>query len=396
MAFIRRTLMRRDQELVDFEIAPAESKARVVDASPEGDDLLACLWPAEKSRDETIRKLVEARTISSLREDKENILAALGAKSSAELALKGHGSSLSDQFWYRAPDSTERWEDINFFENEWDTDFGEAVMSGDYARLASCSPDVPDVTTPGHASKTWERNDDGIFLVKAANKPDGADLMGAKLASEMCALLFGEGGGVPLDIVERYGRPCSTSPLMLAADEELANGHRILDMAGMRNNRFEGNLDAETCNTRIKAYEAIGVAGASAHVAKMACCSCLTLLADFHEGNFGAIRKVGSDAWRPAPIFDYDGSFGFPFKERQIPELCANPTLTMLLCAQMFSYLEPSWDWSWYDPQALVGFEERFVEAYAPYRSLPSNFGELVAFLFAMQRDNVDRIASGE
>ena len=393
---IRRTLMQRDQELVDFEFDLATGEARVLDASTEGDELLAYLWPVEIDRDKALGNLVKARAISPLRKDKGEILAAQGAKSGAELALRGHGSSLSDQYWYRAPGQTERWKDVNFFENEWDPGFGQAVLSGDYARLATCSPDVPDATTPGHALKTWERNGDGTFLVKTANKPDGSDLMGAKLASEMCALLFGEGRYVPLDIVERCGRPCSIGPLMLAADEELANGSRLCAMAGIQEGYKEGGgVSEEICNARIGAYEAIGISDASAHVARMACFSCLTLLADFHEGNFGAIRKVGTDAWRPAPIFDYDGAFGFPFGEHQIPDLCARPALTVLYCAQTFSFLDPSWDWSWYDARALTGFEERFAEAYAPYRNLPSNFAELVTHLFVEQRNYVNEVASG-
>ena len=133
---------------------------------------------------------------------------------------------------------------------------------------------------------------------------------------------------------------------------------------------------------------------ASAHVAKMACCSCLTLLADFHSGNFGVIRNLDTGARRPAPFFDYDGAFGFPPNARAFSSLCKQPMLAMLMCARQFSFLDPSWDWSWYDPEALEGFEDRIVDAYAPYRNLPSNFSELLAHLFDTQRTYVNRVAS--
>lgn len=167
-------------------------------------------------------------------------------------------------------------------------------------------------------------------------------------------------------------------------------------MAGVVEKNNEGFITAELCDDRIQAYEAIGIADTSAHVARMACCLCLSLLADFHAGNFGAIHKIGSDVWRPAPIFDYDGSFGFPFGEGAITSYCSNPFLAELLCARHFSYLRSSWDWSWYDPRALDGFEDHIVEAYAPYRSLPSNFAELVVRLFVCQRGYVDKVVSGE
>ena len=390
---IRRTLMQRNRELADFEVDPATGEARVIDASEAGEELLVSTEPTQQSRDRALTGFLKTRAISRMREDRENILAAVDAKSPVDLVLWGHGLSLSDQYWYRAPGSAERWEDVNFFDNEWDPGFGAAVLAGDYDRLASCSPDVPDTTTCGHAVKTWERSDEGILLIKVSERYEGAELMGIKLASDLCAALFDEGCYVPVSAVERYGRPCSASPLMLASDEELADGRRLSAMAGIQGERIEGRVTAELCDARIRAYADIGIADASAHVARMACCSCLSLLADFHEGNFGAIHKVDSNVWRPAPIFDYDGSFGFPFS-RPLATYCSNPFLAELLCAHQFSYLSSSWDWSWYDPRALDGFEDRIVEAYAAYRSLPPNFTEIVARLFRIQRNYVDEVAS--
>ncbi len=386
--------MQRNQELVDFEIDPVTGEVRIVDASAAGKELLAQLKPSHQAEESGLINLIKSRIITKMREDRDDILAACGAQSSVELVFRGHGLSLSDQYWYRASGSTERWEDINFFDNEWDMSFGSAVLSRDYARLASCSPDVPDVTTRGHAIKTWEHNADGIFLIKVAGRFEGAELQGVKLASDLCTLLFDDDRYVPVDIVERHGFHCSASPLMLAGDEELADGKRLCAMAGVRGLSNELNVTVELCNDLIKAYTALGAAEGPAHVAKMACFSCLVLLADLHEGNFGIIRKLGSDTWRPAPIFDYDGAFGFPFQSGLISKLSANPVVAELLCAQVFSFLDPSWDWSWYDSHALDGFEERIIEAYASYRSLPPQLAELVAHLFVVQRDYVNSVVS--
>ena len=387
--------MQRNRELVDFEIDPATGKAHVIDVADS--DLTASVGLGRQNRDQVLSALVERRALSPWRKDTDDVLAAFGAKSPVDLALMGHGLSLSDQFWYRAPGSAERWEDVNFFDNGWDPGFGTAVLLGDYARLAACSPDVPEATTPGHAVKSWERNDGGIYLVKAAIYPDGAELTGAKLAFDMCAMLFGEGCCVSLDVAERYGRPCSVSPLMLDGEEELADGIRLFAMADMwdNSNLNKGGITMEACDALIDAYTAIGVADASAHVARIACFSCLSILLDLNPGNFGAIRKIDSDVWRAAPIFDYDGSFGFPFKGVSISYLCENPLFVELLCAHRFSFLKPSWDWSWCDLRALDGFEDAIMEAYAPCRGLPPVFAELIARLFVAQRDYVNKVASG-
>ena len=393
---IRRTLMQRNRELVVFEVEPVTGEVRVIDAVDEGSAASAGL--AQQNGEWALARLVERRALSPMRKDKGDVLAAFEAKSAVDLAFRGHGLSLSDQFWYRAPGGVGRWEDINFFDNEWDPSFGSAVLSGDYARLATCSPDVPEATASGHAVKAWDRGDNGICLVKAAERSDGADLVGVKLASEMCTLLFDEGCYVPASIVERYGRPCTASPLMLDAGEELADGNRLCAMAGVQDGPGlgKGGITAEACDARIDVYEALGIAGASAHVARMACFSCLSLLMDFNPSNFGAIRKVDSGVWRAAPIFDYDGSFGFTFNGISISEMCENPLFVELLCAHRFSFLKPSWDWSWYDSRTLDGFEGAIMEAYASYRGLPPVFAELIAHIFAMQRDYVNEVALGE
>lgn len=140
--------------------------------------------------DVALGKLLGKRSVSHLRQDLPQILAPYHVRSGVELALMGHGLSLSDLFWYRSPGSANRWADINFFDNAWDPGFGEAVLSEDYDGFAACSPDVPDVTTSGTSVKTWERGNDGMFLIKASAYPGGADIQGAKLASDLCAALF--------------------------------------------------------------------------------------------------------------------------------------------------------------------------------------------------------------
>ena len=189
---------------------------------------------------------------------------------------------------------------------------------------------------------------------------------------------------------------CSVSPLMLDRDEELVDGNRLCALADMWESPIliRGGITTEACDALLDIYAAIGVADASAHVARRACFSCLSLLLDFNPGNFGAIRKYGSDVWRAAPIFDFDGSFGFPFNGTSISYYSENPLFVELLCAHRFSFLKSSWDWSWYDSKALDGFEDAIMGAYASCRGLPPVFAELIARLFVAQRDYVNKVAS--
>ena len=55
---MRRTLMQRDQELLEFEFDPTTGDARVIDASPAGVDLLALAGRAESDANEALCKLL--------------------------------------------------------------------------------------------------------------------------------------------------------------------------------------------------------------------------------------------------------------------------------------------------------------------------------------------------
>ncbi len=391
---MKRTLMHQNQELLDFEVDPATKKIRILDAPDADDELLFSLGFGVSDRRELVSRVIFNRCMSSRRDDIAQILEAFGARSCFELAFMGHGLSVVDKLWYRASGSTERWEDVNFFDNDWDDTFKAAVLTHDYEKLASSSPDIPDVTTGGHLGKAWERSEGCIQLLKEPLFENGADLKGALLGAELCRLLYGQDAYQPLNIVERYGKRLAASPLMIGRDEELVQSLRLFAMGGFD---VEESMQLTAPTTPKSLFDIItraGVAHASSHVAKIFAFKALSLLADMHAGNFGIIRNIKTGACRAAPPFDYDRAFGFPFEGFPFESVCNNPEIAAFLCACSFSDLDSSWDWSWYDPSALDGFEERIVTAYADCTSFPSNFGELVAGLFVAQRDYVNKTVS--
>ena len=166
MAFVKRTLMLKNRGLLDFEFEPATRQVSILDAPEADDPLLASLGFGGSNRQTVVARMIAERRMAANRDDMPQILDAFGVSSNIELVLRGHGLSLIDQLWYRKPGSTERWEDINFFDNEWDTSFDAAILMRDYRRIASCSLETPDVTTRGHMGKTWERTPNGIHMVK--------------------------------------------------------------------------------------------------------------------------------------------------------------------------------------------------------------------------------------
>ena len=391
---MKRTLMLKNQELLDFEVDPATGQIRIVDAPGAEDASLSSLGFGGPNLHDAVEAVIGGRRLGANRGDKDKILDAFNARSVYDLVFMGHGLSLADKLWYRAPGSTERWEDVNFLDNAWDSAFCESVLTGDFKRLASCSPDVPDVTTSGSLRKAWEQTANGIRLLKDSNFENRADLEGELLAAELCSLLYGKDAYQPLSVVECYGGRFSASPLMVERDEELIQGLRMFSMCGIDVQEARELIGPVTPQGFIDILSRAGVVDVSAHVAKVFAFKALALLHDLHAGNYGIIRNIETGACRATLPFDYDHAFGFPYQGFPFESVCSNPSLAALLCAMSFSDLESSWDWSWYDPNALEGFEERIVEAYAPFSDLPPNFGELLARLFSMQRDYVNTVAS--
>ena len=391
---MKRTLMFENRQLLDFEVEPETGRARVLEAPEAGDGELAALGLDCSDLDAALTKLIHVRSMSSNRMDLSEILESFGASSAMELALMGHGASLTDHFWYRAPGSFARWEDVNFFDNDWDGTFRASILSGNYGGLATCAPAIPDVTTAGHLPKAWERGDAGICLLKQARRDDGADLEGSLLASQLCALLFGRDAYQPLSAREANGKRFSASPLMLARDEELVQGYRLYAMCGMRREEADGFAHSSSLQSIAGIFSRTELEGCSAHVAKIAAFKNLSLLNDIHSGNYGVICNAKTGERRFAPPFDYDRAFGFPNDEWAYEEMCTNPQVAALFCAYSFSDFEPSWDWGWYDPRALEGFEDRIREAYASLRNMPPDFGQLVARLFVIQRSYLNDVTS--
>ena len=393
---MKRTLMLQNQELLEFDIDLGTAELRIVDAPCADDELLRSAGFACDDLEVLVAHVVKGRLISRRRDDVSQILDAFGVSSLLELAFRGHGLSLIDHLWYRAPGSVERWEDINFFDNDWDGSFGAAVLTRDYKSMASCSLDTPDITTQGHLLKTWERTKDGIRLLKEPLFEDGRDVLGAQLASQLCCLLYGQDAYQPLFVVERFGQKLVASPLMVSRDEELVQGYRLFTMGGFDSSCYEQLMGPSTPQEYAEILSRVGVAGARAHVAKMSAFKSLSLLADMHAGNFGIIRNPATGAVRPTFPFDYDRAFGFPYPDFPMESFCKNPGLVALICARTFSDLDSSWDWSWYDPRVLDGFEACILETYENCDGLPADFGTIVSRVFVMQRDYVNAIAGAK
>ena len=82
------------------------------------------------------------------------------------LSLRSLGLSLTDHYWYRPSGLGLKWKDVDSFDREFDTSFGESILRRDYAALAKTDPYTPDCTLGGILKKGWIRDDGSPLLLK--------------------------------------------------------------------------------------------------------------------------------------------------------------------------------------------------------------------------------------
>lgn len=386
---MRCTLMNEDSEVLAFEIDVRTGAVRDVeplDGAARAPLGILVDWCRPEP---LLERFVDGRCISIRRSDASDIFAATGACSAVDLAIRSGGFSLSDHYWYRTEGSSRTWCEGNYFDNAWDPSFGRAVLAKDYRALASASIFTPNATGDGSSRKAWVLGEDGPRLLKVA---EVGGVEGELLTSRLLARLLNKGEFVPYEPVELAGETLTSSPLMLGPREELAMAWQVVSAAG---GPKDGGSLYELLGPRlVEAYRsslaALGVEGVERSLAQMAVTNILVLNRDVHPTNYGVIRDLDSGALRLAPHFDFDHCFGLS-GSTDLAWAVRNPQLIMLLVASRFSEIDPTLDYSWYDPQALDGFENEIEDLLSTCDALPEGYAELVARLFVAQRTYLHR-----
>lgn len=330
---------------------------------------------------------IRARSIPDLRPHLPNALRSANVGSSAELMFSTFGLNLSDQYWFKPIDSDLRWSDVNYFQNGYEETLGEALISGARVELKARPTFSPDAATGGALPKTWVRRNGIDYLLKGGTAGENREPYNELLATRMLARLLGEGEYVEYGLDERGGRVLSSCPTAITPDTELVPAADVLCAFGVTEGRdaYRGYLAA--CSS-------LGVDGADRALAKMIVADYLMMNFDRHTYNFGLIRSVESlDGYRAAPLFDNGCGF------------CCRATLGELARGRYLWESHPFNpypsqqlalvdDFGWYDPKALVGFEDEIADVFSMNPQLPDGFAAAVQRQFAKQLETVNDVAA--
>ncbi len=240
----------------------------------------------------------KGRGIPSWRDKLDLLLHRLNIDTPSELLDKAFGLSLSDQYWIKPYNSDITYEDVNFFDNDFDyAPFLEASLSLNSKVLTKeAALKTPNNTTDGMLKKAWVIEDGVRYLLKGGYKTDVLQPFNEVLASMICDRLgFSH---VPYTLTTYKDQVVSKCPCFITRNTELITAYQI------KNNmkRYDSREDYETY---IKKLEEEGIDNARMKMENMYILDYLIMNEDRHLNNFGIIRDVNTLKWVDvAPIFD--------------------------------------------------------------------------------------------
>ena len=133
----------------------------------------------------------KGRGIPSWRDKLDLLLHRLDITAPTELLDKAFGLSLSDQYWLKPIDSNIHYDDINFFDNDFNyAEFMEASLSKNSKMVTNNTAlKTPNNTTDGMLRKAWIIEDGKRYLLKGGYKNEILQPFNEVLASEICKRL---------------------------------------------------------------------------------------------------------------------------------------------------------------------------------------------------------------
>lgn len=283
-------------EIIDIDYAPL---------------ILKNYYEEEKDYLVLLRRLSEwfkGRGIPDWRDKLDLLLHRLNIDTPTELLDKAFALSLSDQYWIKPYDSNIKYDDINFFDHDFDaSEFVEATFSNTNRTVKSdAALKTPNNTTDGMLKKSWIIENGTRYLLKGGYKNELLQPFNEVLASEICNRLGFEHVEYKLDVINN--KPISKCACFINKDTELVTAYQIL------HNKLKEEDKDNAYEIYIKLLEENKIENTREKIENMYILDFLIMNEDRHLNNFGIIRNVNTLKWLDvAPIFDNGQSLNLPY-----------------------------------------------------------------------------------
>ena len=235
------------------------------------------------------------RSIPVSRSGIRNALEILNVPYTQSLLTKCFGLSLSDQYWVNPTDNPLEWGEINFFDNPFSEDVGDALFGKD-TEGAEINLISPDNTSDGWLKKRWKIIDGKRCLIKGGSDPAQQEPLNEALATAVMRRL--DISHVPYTVMWDDDMPYSVCENFITPRTELVNAWRILQTQKKDNNTSLYKHFVDCCNN-------LGIPGAVENIDRMLALDFIIANEDRHYNNFGAVRNAETLEWIGfAPIYD--------------------------------------------------------------------------------------------
>lgn len=228
------------------------------------------------------------------------------------LLLHCHGLSLSDSYWIREEGSSTRFEDVNFFENDYSYDLGDALFgkkeAGETLNLVS-----PDATSEGNLKKRWKIIEGKRVLLKSGTPPMNYEVYNEVIASRVYDALGLE--HVPYSLIREGDDVYCACPDFVDYSQDFVTAYMIYESSNKAN-------DESMYSFFVRRYEELGIENAEIALWKMLLVDYLLGNEDRHLNNFGLLRDAKTLRFvGVAPCFDTGSCLGFNRTDAELAHL---------------------------------------------------------------------------
>jgi hypothetical protein len=247
----------------------------------------------------------KGRSIPASRDGIEDALLILGKYSRHALISKCYGLSLSDQYWISPDGMGLKWENVNFFQNEFSKDVGE-ILFGDNPASKNVSLISPDNTSDGVLRKKWIIVDGKRVLMKGASKlyESKQEPFNEGIASALMRRL--DISHTEYMLIFSKGRPYSLCENFVTPFTELVPAWRIYDL------EKRDPLVESIFRHLLRCCEKVGIFDIRKELERMLTLDYIIMNCDRHLNNFGFIRDAETLEWKGfAPIFNSGSSLWY-------------------------------------------------------------------------------------
>lgn len=218
----------------------------------------------------------------------------------AFLGIRNRALSLTDFYWLKKENESVLWEDINFFDNDYSEEVGNAIFNRSNKKPENLKS--PDLTTGGILKKAWRKKEDGEFyLYKMGSFPYYQEPLNevfcSELAKRFCKIPF-----VEYSLEKVKGQYCSVCKNFVTKDVEFIPAYQIYNME-------EKPYYTTDIDHLVSICKSLGMECIKKQIQEMLAFDYLIGNKDRHMGNFGFLRDSNTlEFIGMAPLFDNGSS----------------------------------------------------------------------------------------